>query len=610
MRTATGSGVRAALVLAALLAPGLCAAAEVTFQARVDRAELAQDELVTLELRLESPDPPEKLDTTVTTDFEVVAREKSREPLISMGGGGGVQIRNLYTIVYRLRPTRTGALTVPSFTAVVRGRSYATQPIVVKVSAAGALPRGPGASPAPGAKPQTPAQPPPRGGWAYRGWEKDVALRAELGRREVFVGEQVPVEFWLVSPYPVAHYGSATTPHYEGFWQEVLDTPRELRPVARGAQVGYMVQRLALFPTRTGELTVDPFDLREVSIPVRGGGFDVSGDVVQLERRSAPVTVKVKPLPAGPPPGFEPANVGSLSLEVSATPERVAVGEPITVRMIIRGDGNVRAVVPPRLPEVAGARAFAPASADRAEPRGGRFLGTRTVETVLVPDRAGELVVPGLEWPFFDPHSGKYQTVLTPALRVTVVPAAAAPPPREALPGGRAVAGGLRGIRADAALRRSGPPPWQLPGFLALLLAPPLLFLALVIAGRLRAGEGTRAARLAGPRARRTLAGARRRMARDPAAGLGEIERALLGYAAGRLGRPAAGLRREELASALARAGAHPPAVSALLRALDLVDACRYGAGDAHGEEVLTAAEDALAALDEADWQPDREVGA
>ena len=54
----------------------------------------------------------------------------------------------------------------------------------------------------------------------------------------------------------------------------------------------------------------------------------------------------------------------------------------------VSGDGNLRALSLPRLPDVPGARAFQPSSKEKAEERKGRLFGTRTVETVLVPDRA------------------------------------------------------------------------------------------------------------------------------------------------------------------------------------------------------------------------------
>jgi hypothetical protein len=604
-----------AVLAAALLAPALAAAADVSIQARVDQTAIALDDLITLEIRLESPVPPSKLELPESPDFEQLpGGTEEHEPLISLGGGGGVQIRTALILTRQLRPKRAGALTIPSVTAVVRGHTYATQPIAVKVSAA-AVPRGPsaGAGAAPSGPGSRPA--PPRGGWAYRGWEKDVSLRAEVERREVWLGEQVPVGFWLLVPFQMEAYGNASPPRFDGFWQEVLETPRTPVSEPHGDKLGYLLRRIALFPARTGELTIDPFELRDVTIPVRGS-LDPLGGAVRLDRKSEPVTLRVKPLPPDPPPGFEPGNVGALALEVKAAPERVAVGEPIMVRVTLSGDGNVRALAPPRLPEIYGARAFPPTITDRTEVRQGRFFGSRTAETVLVPDRPGELVVPGLTWSFFDPHAGKYQVAMAPALRIAVAAVAAAPA-GPAGPAGRieteaagaGAAGGLHGIRAQGDLRPAGPPPWQRRWFLALLLVPPLAFLGAGVAGRLRGDDAARASRGVGRGARRALAGARRRLERDPAGAIGELERALLGYAGGRLRRPAAGLTREELADALTRAGAHPPAVRALLAALELVDAARYGAGDVLGEEVLTAAERALDALDEADWQPDREVG-
>jgi hypothetical protein len=596
---------RVAVLAAALLAPGLATGAEVKLQARVDQTEIAQDELVTLEVRLESPDPPSKWDIPATPDFEVVSEAPSQEQSISLGGGGGVQIRSVYGVTRQLRPTRTGSLTIPAITATVRGHQYVTQPIAVKVTAAGAVPRAPSAGTAPGGS----GPGAPRGGWAYHGLEKDVSLRAEVAPREVWQGEQLTAAYWLLVPYPIEGYESATAPRLEGFWQEPMETPRAPTPSQRGGALGYLLHRVALFPTRAGVLTVDSLALRGVTIPVRGG-FNPFGGYVRVDRESDPVAVKVKPLPPGAPPGFEPVNVGALSLEVKAAPERVAAGEPVTVRVTISGDGNLRALSPPRLPDVPGARAYPPSSSDRTEERGGRLVGTRTVETVLVPDRAGELIIPSVEWPYFNPRTGKYVVAVAPALRVAVTPATGvATAPRGAAPGSNVLAGALRPIRAEAALRRAGAPPWRTPAFLALLLLPPLAYAGAVVAERLRAGgDGGRASRRAGRRAQRRLSSARRRLARDPAGAMGEIERALLGYAGGRLARPAAGLTREALAAALARAGAHPPAVRSLLRALELVDVSRYGAGDALGEEVLSAAEAALEALDEADWQPVRET--
>jgi hypothetical protein len=108
--------------------------------------------------------------------------------------------------------------------------------------------------------------------------------------------------------------------------------------------------------------------------------------------------------------------------------------------------------------------------------------------------------------------------------------------------------------------------------------------------------------RIAGKVARQRLAGASRLLTgAEGTPFFAEVERALTGYCTDKLGRPAAGLTREELAGALAEAGAHPAALRALAAALDACDAGRFGGAVAR-EELLALAERAMAALEEAHW--------
>ena len=225
-----------------------------------------------------------------------------------------------------------------------------------------------------------------------------------------------------------------------------------------------------------------------------------------------------------------------------------------------------------------------------------------------MPERTGELVIPPGEWPFFNPRTGRYEVALSPELRVEVVPAGAAP--ARAGPGANPLAAGLRPIRAQASLSRRRPPAWERAEFYLLLLLPPLGFAATMLLGRLRA-RSERTGGLLGPgrTARRGLRAARRRLIRgDPPGFVAEVERALFGYASDRLGRPAVGLTRDALLLELSRAGAHPPAVRALVRALDAVEVARYAAGDPGGEDLLEVAERAVRVLEEADWQPGKEA--
>jgi hypothetical protein len=417
----------------------------------------------------------------------------------------------------------------------------------------------------------------------------------------------------VLSPVGVAGANNLKPPAYDGFWTEELETPRELTFQERkrdGVPLrAYLLQRVALFPTRSGPLELGSFGVDLVVRVASDDPFYPFGDVQQVTRRSAPLTIDVKPLPPGAPAGFDSVNVASATLTATLSARTAALGQPVTYRLSADGEGNVKAWALPVLPAIPGLRAFAPTSTDKVASKGARLAGNRAVETMLVPERSGTLVIPSLAWTVLDPKTGTYRVLKTAELKLEVPEPAGAP----GTPGGPTpsaqgtLLAGLRPIRAAGPLQRAGAPArtgWPL----WLLLGGPLAgFVVLSGIDRLRerhAADGSsRRVRAAGRVARKRLAHATRLVAgSDPLSFFAEVERALVGYCGDKLGHSAAGLTREELARALGDAGAHPPALRALAEALDACDAGRFG-GSSDREAVLAAAARAMALLEEAHWQ-------
>jgi hypothetical protein len=582
--------------------------------ASLDREEVALDELVTLEVRVEAGEAPTISLPTQGFDFDVVSRGSSRSTSINMGGGGGMRVQQTFVFQFGLRPRHAGDLAIPAVEVVAGAARGETQPLSVKVLPAGSAS---GRPPRPGPPvPGFPGFPGGAGGGgasggssrAWHGWERDLQLSVEVDRAEVFVGEQVTVSVWVLSPVGVAETGNFKPPAYDGFWTEQLELPREpiqqLRKKDGLPLRAYLLQRTALFPTQAGRLEIGPHSIDLVVRVASDDPFDPFGDVQRVSRISQPVAVTVKPLPRGAPPRFDQVNVATATLSASLSPQVAAVGQPVTLRLAAEGEGNVKAWSLPGLPAVAGARTFAPTSSDQLKPRGVKFAGSRTVETVLVPETPGTLVIPPLGWAVFDPRAGAYRELRTPELRLVVTGGAVAAgaagitAPNTLFPG-------LRPIRPVGLLARAAAPGTSWPLW-ALLLGPIAAFLALTGVDRLRerrlADGGARRVRVAGRVARRRLAGASRLLpGADGAPFFAEVERALIGYCADKLGRPASGLTRDELGRALAEAGAHVAALRALAAALDACDAGRFGGAVAR-EELLALAGRAMAILEEVHW--------
>lgn len=614
-----GAAARAAALLL-LLAPAAAGAA-LAVNAKVDRDEVALDEVLVLELRIEADADPTVSPPTRDFDFNVVSRTQSSQISVTMGGGAGIRKQRIVVYQFGLSPRREGTLTIPPFQVRAGEATAETIPITVKVVPAGtrtAPPQAQGGRPFGGnpfgGSPFGGRIGPPGGGIggsrAWHGWEKELVLQVELDKKELFLGDQLTAAVVLLAPVGVVSYDAYQPPLYDGFWSEQLEMPQTMEYQVRkvnGVPVrAYTIQRLALFPTRAGEVELGSFQISPVVRVGADDPFDPFPDVRRVQRRSAPAKITVKPLPAGAPAGFDAVNVGTMSLSASLSEKTVAVGQPVTLRLTARGDGNVKSWSLPAAPVVAGLRPFAPTSSDKVAPKGARISGSRTVETVLVADREGALTLPSLRWPTFDPRNGKYEVLETGPLTLEVRPAG---PSSAALaaPGQNALAAGLRPLRSTGPIVRRGGPPWQGWPFWVLLAAPVALFALLFGVDRLReahaADGGARRLRLAGRVARRRLATAAR-LAAAPEAGpfFAEVERSLTGYCADKLGRAAAGLTREELDRALAEAGAHPPALRAIAQALDACDAGRFG-GAASRDEVLALAGRAMELLEEAHWR-------
>ncbi len=590
MRRRTGDVSRTALAALLLVALPAAAAEKLELGATTDRTELAEDEVLVLTVRVASEEGSPSVELREEElPFRILSRSWSTDVSLDLGGGSGIQLRRTRVLTLTLSPKRTGELVIPPVTATVKGVRRRTEPIHVKVTPAGS-----------GARAAAPA--PDRSGGSWRGWERDLALEVEVDRREVFVGEQVTATVWLLSPAGVVDTQSYQPPLYDGFWVEELERPRRLtfqvRSVRGVPTRAYLLQKLALFPTRAGTLELGAFRI-EVLLRVGSDALlSPFSDLRRARRQSAPATVRVKPLPPGAPRGFQTVNVGTWKLEVSPSERTVTAGQPVAIRVTASGEGNVHALALPRLPAaIPGARTFAPTESEELRHPAGRLGGRRTQETVLVPERPGELVVPALPWSFFDPRAGRYETIRGGDLTIAVLPGPPAPPRERAGVGTPE----LRPIRTDGALAVRGPPPWTGVPFLAAAALPPLVFAGLVLADALRrrtvAGAPARRARGAGRLAGRRLRAARRDLPRDREAALAAVERALSGYATDRLGRSIAAMTRRELADALLAAGAREVGVVALAAARDACDAARFGGGG-DAEEALAQAERALGLLE------------
>src|SRR5262249_29320254 len=128
------------------------------------------------------------------------------------------------------------------------------------------------------------------------------------------------------------------------------------------------------------------------------------------------------------PDGFNGA-VGQFSLQVTASPTEVTVGDPITVRTIITGRGLIETLTLPTQSHWRDFKVYPPNTAvESNDPLG--LSGTKFFTNAVIPLNHEIKALPPLQFTYFDPEARSYRTLTGPAIPLSVRPnAAVAPPP-------------------------------------------------------------------------------------------------------------------------------------------------------------------------------------
>ncbi len=203
---------------------------------------------------------------------------------------------------------------------------------------------------------------------------------------------------------------------------------------------------------------------------------------------SDPHPLQVLPLPTdNVPPGFTGA-VGNYTVNISASPTNIAVGDPITVKVQISGRGALDGVTLPTQTGWQQFKVYPPTSEFQPaanDPLG--ISGTRTFALTVVPQSMDVKELPAYVFSFFDPDQKIYRTLTQPAVPLIVRPSAASLPPPNATNPNNANDNATPGQDITLIKSRLGmvaqiqAPLLEQPWFLALQGIPVLAWLSLLI---------------------------------------------------------------------------------------------------------------------------------
>ena len=413
-------------ITAGILAAGFAFADSPSVTAVLSNSEMVVGETVELQIKVTGPGdatPPEEISID---GLEIHATGQSRQFEIH-----NFSTRSSVTYNYTILPLRAGRFTIPPQTVRAGGSLLRTPELTLNVADA------PGRSS--GARPS-------RGTQSQSVRASDLVF-AELimPKKTAYVGEVVPVQIRmgfdprvrprLIEPPEITGQGFTAQklqesgqnsetingrPYDVVTYKTAIAAARagkfEVGPVKAKAQV--LVPRARSAPRPRSRSPFDLFDLNDpFSDPFFSNPFAQMGERREVEIKSEPVALEVKPLPPNAPPSFSGA-IGNFTMTTDAKPNSVQVGDPITVTSAISGRGNFDRVNAPVIEDERGWHKYPPSSKFKQDDEVG-ISGTKTFETVLSPNEKKQ-TLPPLAFSYFDPVKEQYVTVRSEPIAISV----------------------------------------------------------------------------------------------------------------------------------------------------------------------------------------------
>ena len=331
---------------------------------------------------------------------------------------GAMSSSNNYT--FYLRPQKEGKFIITAATLEVDGETISSNTIQMTVAKGSAKPQ--------------PQQISPKSSKDEDLLGENLYLKTFVDKKSVYHNQQILVEYKLYFRVEVRSYNIEKVPANPGFWMEEFKLPSQpivSNEVING--VNYRVatlRKVALFPTRSGELTIEPMTIsldavvkqKRKSRSIFDDFFDDPfGRTVKTKISSQMIKIDVKSVPKmGQPADFEGV-VGRYNISLKSNKSELKANEAVSLLLSIAGEGNVKLLKVPQLKLPSDMEIYDPKENTNIVRENNKISGSKVIEYVLVPRFKGEYALEPILFSYFDPVIKKYITLKTNPISLSVL---------------------------------------------------------------------------------------------------------------------------------------------------------------------------------------------
>lgn len=503
------------------------------------------------------------------------------------------------TFTYTLFAAKAGTYNIPAGHAKMNGRTIVSRTARVNVS--GQTRNGGTPSMHQDDTPQTrPA------GSKITG--NDLFIKVQANKKRVHEQEPILLTYKVYTQVELTQL-EGKMPDLKGFHTQEVKLPQQksfhLERINGKAYRCVTWSQYVMYPQLTGKMEIPPITFKGIVVqenravdPFEAFFNGGSGYIeVRREIRAPGLTIQVDPL-EHKPADFS-GGVGRLNLSAQLAKNEVKAGDPITIRVVVGGTGNLKLIKQPEVRWPKNFDRYDPKVTDKTKLTPNGVEGNMVWDFMATPRQQGNYTIPAVTLTYYDTQQNAYKTLKTQAFQVKVDPGDGSNTEANYSDEG---SNDIRPIKTEVSTpSQRGGFWWGTPSYWLSLMLPVIAFAILLYAFRRRALERADVVKMRGKHASKM---ARQRLRKASALMFRgrrdefyeEVLRALWGYAAYKLNMPVEQLSRENISEQLTKVGVDEKTLHTFQQALDDCEYQRYAPSDLSGQmdKTLTLAMTAI----------------
>lgn len=277
---------------------------------------------------------------------------------------------------------------------------------------------------------------------------KNLFIKATIDKHTCYVGEPVLATFKLFTRLD-SESKIVKRPSLNGFSVIELEEPEAgifSKEMYNGKLFNcYLIRKVQLFPLQSGMISIEPVEVENIvrMIKAKTGSSKETGtwlDAMMEKMQDAEISseniieeklllkteelkVNVLELPQKNKPETFNGAVGNFTMEAGLLNNEIAANDNATLRISIKGRGNIPMITTPIVNWPAGVDSFEAKMTEEINKTSSPISGSKTFDIPFSVAKTGMFEIPSVRFSYFDEKTRSYQTITTKNLQLNVTAA-------------------------------------------------------------------------------------------------------------------------------------------------------------------------------------------